>query len=67
MIAPVENISLDERTVTLSDGTVLPITDMLDEDGDDCDAEDAVSIVAGIQGVGFLSIDLDFIEPVTLH
>ena len=55
----VELINLDTREVFMADERVLPITHMFDCNGDDCDANEAVVIVAGIQGYGFLTIDLE--------
>lgn len=66
-MANVRTINLDTLEVLLDDGTVLPITDMFDDDGEECDADEAVSIVAGIQGVGFLAIDMDDLMPITVH
>lgn len=58
-MADVELINLDTLQVFMTDGRVLPITNMFDCNGDDCDADEAVCIVAGIQGYGFLTIDLE--------
>lgn len=66
-MANVQTINLYALEVTLDDGTVLPITSMFDSDGDECDADDAECIVAGIQGVGFLSINLGDLTPITVH
>ncbi len=50
------------------DGQELPITDAFDEDGDDCDLEDAVACTAGPDRDGFwLSIDLRQFEEATLQ
>lgn len=50
------------------DGQVLPVTNWLDEDGDDCDEDDAVVCVAGPDRDGFwLTIDFREMEEVTLQ
>ena len=61
----VEVISLNERTVTLRDGTVLPITDFLDIYGDDCEPADAVVCIAGTDEYGWL--DVEIFPPETVH
>lgn len=66
-MANVHTINLDTLEVLMDDGTVLPITDMFDDDGEECEADSAVSIVAGVQGVGFLSIDMGELTPITVH
>ncbi len=35
-----------------SDGKIIPITDYLDEVGDPCDPDEAVSVIAGPDGEG---------------
>jgi len=50
------------------DGQELPVTNALDDDGDDCDLEDAVSCVAGPDRDGmWLTIDLRQFEGVQLQ
>lgn len=43
---------------TTSDNVVLPVTDWLDTDGEQCDPEHAVVCVAGEDGYGWLTIEL---------
>lgn len=50
-------------TVTLADGTRLPIT-LYDEDGDECEPGDAVFAVAGSDETGWLQFDLPDAPPV---
>jgi len=40
-------INLRTREAFRTDGAVIPITDLFDRDGDECEAEDAVTFVAG--------------------
>lgn len=54
----IELIDLDTRRVVLTDGTILPITDFFDEDGDDCEPEEAVTCVAGTDEFGWLDIEI---------
>lgn len=61
----VECIDLSTLTVIMSDGMVLPITDLFDKYGDDCEPDDAVAIVAGSEAYGWL--DIEIVEKRTLH
>ena len=61
----VELINLDTLQVFMADGHVLPITHMFDCNGDDCDADEAVTILAGLEGYGFLTINLE--KGPTIH
>lgn len=61
----VEVVSLDKRTVTLRDGTVLPITDFFDVFGEECEPIDAVACVAGTDDFGWL--DVEIFPPETVH
>lgn len=60
-------VDLDGGVVCLIDGQTAPITNLLDVWGDDCEPENAVVIVAGPFAGGWLSIDLEFYTPRTLH
>lgn len=52
----------------MEDGQELPVTNAFDEDGDDCDPEDAVACVAGPDRDGmWVSIDLKQFEGVKLQ
>ena len=52
----------------MEDGQELPITDAFDDDGDDCEATDAVTCVAGPDRDGmWVSIDLKQFEGVVLQ
>lgn len=62
----VDLVDLDSRTVLLGDGTILPITDFLDGEGDDCEPREAVFCIAGTDGYGWLDIEI-FPRKVTLH
>ena len=57
------------RAVALTeDGQELPITNAFDDDGDDCDLEDAVACVAGPDKDGmWLQIDLRMFDGVTMQ
>ena len=66
--ATVVAINCQSRLVLLEDGTTIPITNFFDEDGDDCDPDEAIVIVAGREGFGYLTIELfDDFEEVLLH
>jgi hypothetical protein len=59
------NISFSERKVALSDGSIIPITNFLDLDGDETEELDIVcTIVAGPMPNGrWLAIDVSDIDP----
>ena len=60
------NVAL--RIAVMEDGQELPITNAFDEDGDDCNPEDAVACVAGPDRDGmWVSIDLKQFEGVALQ
>lgn len=52
------DVDITSGLVTCDDGEVLPILNYRDEFGDDCDAIDAVSVYAGRDDYGWLSIDI---------
>lgn len=62
--AEVELISLDGEYVLLDDGECLPVTNWINEDFEECKAEDAVLCFAGRDGYGWLSIEIN--EPKVL-
>jgi hypothetical protein len=43
-------INIGRRQYLADDGEIYPIVAWFDGDGDDCEPEDAVSAVAGIEG-----------------
>lgn len=52
------------REALLSDNTIVPVTNLLDIDGDETDdIHAAVAFVAGSDGVGWFSGDLDDFPP----
>jgi len=52
------------REALLSDNTIVPITNLVDVDGEDTDdIHEAVAFVAGSDGVGWFSGDLDDFPP----
>ena len=60
-------VDFDTATVTALDG-VFPVVRWIDEDGDDCEPEDAVVCFAGPDGGGlYLTIDISQKAPVSLH
>ena len=40
-------VNVAARIAVMEDGQELPVTNAFDEDGDECDPEDAVACVAG--------------------
>lgn len=60
----IEYVDLDAGMVRLADGTELPITDWFDCDGDDCEPENAVTIVAGSEAFGWIDVELSRAETV---
>lgn len=54
------------RLVILDGDRVLPITNFFDEEGDECDLEDACMAVAGEDGFGWITFDLcEHLNPST--
>jgi hypothetical protein len=52
----------------MEDGQELPITNVFDDDGDDCDIADAVACVAGPDRAGkWVSIDLKQFERMAIQ
>lgn len=49
----------DEWLCATDDGELLPVTDWFDEWGENCGPEDAVTCVAGREGYGWLTIELE--------
>ena len=56
--ADVEAVNIADRLALLTDGTVIPITNLIDDDGDDCEADAAVVAIAGQDGLGWWCIEL---------
>lgn len=63
----IELIDLEAEVAILSDGSTIPLTNFFDEDGDDCDPEDAVCCVAGNNDFGWLTISLADLDEPTFH
>lgn len=57
---------LNDMTILLNCGETVPITDLLDEDGDECGPDDAVIAIA-TNGKGWWRVPLLFLKPTTLH
>jgi len=55
-------VDLNTMQVTLNNGDTLPITEMLDDHGDDCGADDAVLVIAGD-----FAASIEDLGCVTLH
>lgn len=52
----VVGVSRDFKQAYMSDGAVIPITNLYDENGDDTDTwDDAVVFVAGADGYGWIA------------
>lgn len=60
-------VDLGGMLILLNSGDTLPITNMFDENGDECEADEAVSVVAGSDGLGWWSVGLEWAEPETLN
>lgn len=56
-------VDLKLRYVLLNDGERLPITNLIDDDGEECEPDDAVFVVAGEDGKGWWTVDIrDLVE-----
>jgi len=53
-------INLGQRRAVLSDGTEVPITNLVSEDDDEADPEDAVALVCGRQDAWFTCLLSEF-------
>lgn len=56
--AVLELVNIDKGFVLCTDGEKLPITHYFDDLGEDCTAADAVCVVAGRDGFGWMAIDV---------
>lgn len=64
----IEAVSLARAEAVLDDGTILPIVNWFDSEGEECDRTDAVVAVAGSNWLGWTAIDLeDFTFDTTLQ
>jgi hypothetical protein len=54
----VDVVMIDERQVLMCSGTLLPVTNWFDDDGDECEPDDAVTCVAGDDERGWYSIEI---------
>jgi hypothetical protein len=50
-------INRERSFVVMGDDTVIPITNFIDFDGEDCDPDDAYALVAGDEDFGWLTIE----------
>lgn len=67
-VPEVASIHLESKAAILEDGQILQIVEAFDDDGDDCDLDDAVVCVAGPDKDGmFLTIDFRDWESVTIQ
>lgn len=61
-------INVKQRIAITEDGQELPITHCFDSDGDDCDSDDAVTVVAGPDRDGlWLRIDMAAFDDVVMQ
>lgn len=51
----IEAVQLGERIVVLDGGIVLPITNLFDSDGDECEPDEAYTGVAGTDEYGWIT------------
>lgn len=52
-------VDLDNMFVLLNCGDSIPITDLLDADGDPCGPDDAFALVAGADDLGWWSLSIE--------
>ena len=48
-------INLDDQVLLCQEGVILPITNWIDEDGEDCEQEEATCFVAGTEEHGYVT------------
>lgn len=57
-------VNIERRLVLMDDDSFVPITNLLDAHGDECDIDDALAAVAGPDGDGqWHSVDLTKFSP----
>lgn len=67
-MAEVAAILLDDGVVVMDDGQCVPITNVFDEDGDECDLDDEVySLVAGPVDGQWLALEIGDDPYPTVH
>jgi len=60
-VIDIDAINLGRREALLTDGSVVPITNLIDADGDDAEtAAAAVGLVCGVGGLWFFAMVNDF-------
>lgn len=52
-------VNRGRQVALLEDGTVIPITNWLDQDGEECPPSAAMVCIAGSEAMGFWVIDLE--------
>lgn len=67
MLIAIELLDFDGRVCFLEGGKTVPITNFFDEDGDECEPDDAVACIAGSNEFGWLTINLGEFEQPTVH
>lgn len=55
-------VDLNTMTATLNAGWSIPITNLFDDAGDECEPNDAVVAVAGSDSLGWWSVDLQWAD-----
>jgi hypothetical protein len=60
-------VDLNAMTITLANGDHLSITNMFDDQGEECDPDEAVVVVAGDNDNGWWTVPLAWAEDETLH
>lgn len=64
----IDFVDFGTMTVALNNGDRIPITNMLDDEGDEClSPYDAVALVAGDSTVGWCSIDMSELVEMSEH
>ena len=62
-----ESVSLRDRIAIMDDGSMCPITNMLDEFGDECEPDECVCIIVHESQDRWIVYELDQMEFVTAH
>lgn len=64
----VASVNREDETCCCTNGELIPITNWFDEEGDDCDPEDAITCVAGPMANGkWLGINFACLEAEKPH
>ena len=60
-------IASDRSQVVLNDGQRLPVVECFDDEGEECEAPEAVVLLAGSDGLGWWKIWANYCDNQSIH